>query len=108
MSQVVFDPDDPSVAIIGVATDVAGFTRGATVIYNVHDALLCEGQGCVIHHPSDHHMRTWPLVWRGDTRVMERQCPHGVGHPDPDSAAFHLAQGEDWWGVHGCDGCCSG
>jgi hypothetical protein len=41
---------------------------------------------------------------------MERICPHGVGHPDPD----HLAFVEERYGtdeasvesVHGCDGCC--
>jgi hypothetical protein len=35
---------------------------------------------------------------------MERICPHGVGHPDPDEYA--IASGGDA-GVHGCDGCCA-
>ena len=34
-----------------------------------------------------------------DRRIMERICPHGVGHPDPDDV---LNQDR----VHGCDGCC--
>lgn len=31
---------------------------------------------------------------------MERICPHGVGHPDPDCM---YAKRDT---VHGCDGCC--
>jgi hypothetical protein len=34
---------------------------------------------------------------------MERICPHGIGHPDPDDPAFK----NPIEGVHGCDGCCS-
>ena len=33
---------------------------------------------------------------------MERTCPHGVGHPDPDSPWAH--DSHEW--IHGCDGCC--
>lgn len=77
----------------------------------VHDPELCEGRPCSIHNPSDHHMKTWPLNWRGDRRLMERICPHGVGHPDPDHIAFArsvpFTQGRyDPNGTHGCDGCC--
>jgi hypothetical protein len=39
--------------------------------------------------------------------LIERICPHGIGHPDPDSARFIAKQegnGAIW--VHGCDGCC--
>lgn len=62
---------------------------------------------CSIHNPSDHHMVTWPLNWRMDTRVMERFCPHGIGHPDPDHLAFVAYTGTDNGdGIHGCDGCC--
>lgn len=43
-------------------------------------------------------MRTWPSVWRADRRLLERLCPHGVGHPDPDDRSADR--------VHGCDGCC--
>jgi hypothetical protein len=34
-------------------------------------------------------------------------CPHGIGHPDPDSVAFFEKNGDTGFGVHGCDGCCS-
>lgn len=52
---------------------------------------------CPIHAPSDHHMLSWPQHWRGDRRIIERICEHGVGHTDPDEQGF---------GGHGCDGCC--
>lgn len=65
---------------------------------------------CVVHNPSDHKMRDWPLHWRGDRGLMERLCPHGVGHPDPDDIAFKKrTRGEaaaTTEAVHGCDGCC--
>lgn len=57
-------------------------------LVNVHNPARCEGRGCCVHHPSDHHMKTWPKVWREDIKVMERTCPHGVGHPDPDHLAY--------------------
>ena len=72
---------------------------------NVHDADKCAGEFCTIHHRSDHHMRSFPQHWRSDTGVMERTCPHGVGHPDPDLPYYADA----WQWVHGCChmGCCS-
>lgn len=68
------------------------------VLYNVHSPTQCEGRPCPIHNPSDHHMRSWPQHWRDDRRMMERICPHGVGHPDPDDINPDHE--------HGCDGCC--
>jgi hypothetical protein len=39
---------------------------------------------------------------------MERLCPeHGVGHPDPDDAAFNVRMGRAYLNVHGCCGCCT-
>lgn len=41
---------------------------------------------------------------------MERICPCGVGHPDPDHLAYVRTKSEmkaDWQAVHGCCGCCS-
>lgn len=71
-----------------------------------HDESKCAGQSCCVHNPSDHHMRKWPLSWREDKGVMERICPHGVGHPDPDDAEHHTRTGEGFLNIHGCDGCC--
>ena len=70
-----------------------------------HGRDACQGSGCVVHHPSDHPMQGWPLRWRPDRRLVERTCPHGVGHPDPDDAAYRASLGDTDL-VHGCDGCC--
>jgi hypothetical protein len=73
-----------------------------------HDPLLCAGQWCVLHNPSDHGMRGWPTYFRGDKSfLVERNCTHGVGHPDPDSLDYFIRSGATWMGVHGCDGCCT-
>lgn len=94
-----------------------------------HSPTACEGTACVVHNPSDHHMKAWPINYRFDRAarmpdrnlsgaviagpvfiLAERICPHGVGHPDPDSLDFARREGgEDFAGaegVHGCDGCC--
>ena len=69
----------------------------------VHDPSVCVGNQCSVHNRTDHAMRSFPQVWRSDRRIMERACPHGVGHPDPDD--FRVRTGLDD-GMHGCDGCC--
>jgi hypothetical protein len=73
----------------------------------------CRGSFCPIHNPSDHKMRDWPMNLRMDGwafPLIERICPHGVGHPDPDSAAYldktNNLKPEYGYFVHGCDGCC--
>lgn len=71
-----------------------------------HPPEACSGRPCVVHSPSNHHMREWPTVYRADKGMTERTCRHGVGHPDPDDLAYHLAALRPWMGVHGCDGCC--
>jgi len=81
------------------------FITGTGQHIGVHDRCTCIKDHCCIHNPSNHHMASWPLHWRSDRGVMERICPHGVGHPDPDDLAFH--SGDEYYGVHGCDGCCS-
>jgi hypothetical protein len=67
-------------------------------------------------------MRQWPTQLRLllSPPMYERTCPHGIGHPDPDSAAWaeravknnpglyqnDTSDGRYVW-THGCDGCCS-
>ena len=98
---------DDEVLWIGPATDETwGANLGPTVLRNVHSPEVCAGEWCVLHNPSNHHMRDWPTMWRGDRRIMERTCPHGVGHPDPDDLAYLARVGRHGEGVHGCDGCC--
>jgi hypothetical protein len=72
---------------------------GSDRVLRVHPKTKCKGQHCCIHNPSDHHMKEWPQNWRGDRGIMERICPHGIGHPDPDDPATDK--------IHGCDGCCT-
>lgn len=73
----------------------------------IHKEKLCAGRNCVFHNPSDHHMKEWKMVLRLDKEaIVERMCPHGIGHPDPDSMNFFSSIGKDYLGVHGCDGCC--
>ena len=68
----------------------------------VHEADRCMGEYCTVHNKSDHSMRSFPQHWRGDRGIMERTCPHGIGHPDPDSP--WPPNSSEW--VHGCDFCC--
>lgn len=63
-----------------------------------HYDWQCKGEYCTMHNRSDHHMRSFPQYWRSDMGFMERTCPHGIGHPDPDEIAKRPG--------HGCDGCC--
>ena len=71
-----------------------------------HSAESCKGKFCCIHNPSPHHMVDWPMNWRADIQTMERICPCGVGHPDPDDLAYKRSIGAYAEGVHGCCGCC--
>lgn len=90
------------------------YTTGTGQNLLVHSRKDCKGRYCVIHNPSKHKMRAWPTHWRGDRGLMERICPHGIGHPDPDDLAFKrdvLHKDAKWMhyeAVHGCDGCCCG
>ena len=68
-----------------------------------HESYKCFGQYCTIHNNSPHHMVLWKQHWRSDRGIMERICPHGVGHPDPDDPKFI----DEYERVHGCDGCCT-
>jgi hypothetical protein len=70
---------------------------------NAHKRGNCFGYWCSVHHQSPHHMRDWPQNWRIDRGIMERICPHGIGHPDPDD----IIQYDKYAFAHGCDGCCA-
>jgi hypothetical protein len=79
----------------------------------LHTPDKCKGELCVFHNPSEHRMRNWPMNLR-ETALVERMCPHGVGHPHPDSAAslkriwLEVYKDTGMWYTHGCDGCCFG
>lgn len=77
----------------------------------VHSKESCvDGLPCPFHNPTDHPMREWKMALRA-SGLVERECEHGIGHPDPDSIAFlevHGGSGQRGsWGLHGCDGCCA-
>lgn len=76
----------------------------------VHSVDSCQGRRCVLHNPTDHHMRSWRWLMRTDkSMLIERICPHGINHPDPDSLYFFTdvaKYGGEGIGNHGCDGCC--
>ena len=84
------------------------YTTGIGQKILVHDKGDCKGQYCCIHNPSDHIMKDFPTNYRFDRGLMERICPCGVGHPDPDDLAFKASLGIDVEveGIHGCCGCC--
>lgn len=77
------------------------------VLSGIHDIRQCYKRSCVIHSPTKHRMSTWPLHYRGDRKIFERICEHGIGHPDPDQYDFWVDIGRTANKVHGCDGCCS-
>lgn len=87
------------------------YTTGTGQNLLVHDRETCAGEFCPIQNPSAHSMREFPTHWRDDRALMERICPHGVGHPDPDDIAFkRTSKGEEFAhdeSIHGCDGCCT-
>jgi hypothetical protein len=84
------------------------YTTGTGQLVYVHDKSKCEGSHCCIHNPSDHIMKDFPTHWRDDRNLMERICPCGVGHPDPDDLAYKKMIGmDDAIGVHGCCGHCN-
>ncbi len=84
--------------------DVYQIDEGRQLV-NVHNPTLCEGRGCVIHHPSAHRMRHWPKDFDVAARHFHRYCQHRVAHPDPDDVVYWASVGRDV-SVHVCDGCC--
>lgn len=72
----------------------------------------CDANGCAIHNPTADakpNREEWPYNWRTDRGLLERICPHGIGHPDPDSQRWvdrMTPTKSTAHAVHGCDGCC--
>lgn len=86
-----------------IAAEIWAEKRG---IVGIHDPGDCAGEACVFHNPSGHSMADRPMNLR-ESGLIERVCGCGVGHPDPDSAAWlNRRLGDTTWGVHGCCGCC--
>lgn len=102
---------DDLISLDHAAEPILGAQMHGPVALRTHSPDKCAGQACCVHNPSDHHMVAWRQNWRGDRGLMERMCPHGIGHPDPDDIDFkRRTRGETfayYEGVHGCDGCCA-
>lgn len=99
------DPDNTKGSVADPRPVITDVPRVQLV--NTHPESSCAGQSaCPLHNPTDHHMRGWEVVWRDDTGVLERLCPHGIGHPDPDQFPYWDANGMEARAVHGCDLCC--
>lgn len=65
-----------------------------TLVVNAHDVHYCSGV-CPLHSPSDHWARAMTMRWIHDTSGgrMERRCPHGHWHDDPDDLEYRLNAG---------------
>jgi hypothetical protein len=72
-------------------------TGSGQVLHRIHEGIHCLGTHCVIHNPMRGPWSSWPTFWRDDRRIMERICPHGVGHPAVEDRSANM--------VHGCCGC---
>lgn len=94
------------IGVPGYAEPAIGMQVEGGAVMRVHPPERCAGEPCCIHNPTEHHMRAWPMNFRADIGVMERTCPHGVGHPDPDDLTFHIKNDRPWVARHGCCGCC--
>ena len=86
--------------------------HSTVILTRVHDADSCFGPVCSLHNRSNHSMRAFPQSWRADRFLMERICPHGIGHPDPDDpkiSMFNHTPGKvNYELLHECDNCCAG
>lgn len=83
------------------------FYDAAGRLLRIHKTEDCVGTHCPFHNPSDHKMNKWPMIMRTDHGVplIERICPCGIGHPDPDSLVWLNSQGHHGFEVHGCCSC---
>ena len=77
----------------------------ASPLTTLHLQSRCKGRYCVIHKPSSHFMRLWPLIWDTERIQMYRLCKHGLVHPDPDD--FRYWKDVSGGGVAGAHVCCT-
>lgn len=99
MTSLIGDPGHPDQWLVPAAYLNGQIVHNPTVLRGVHLREDCTQRVCLIHKPTRHHMREWPLIWDDVRKVFQRLCPHAHLHPDPDG-----------WGtrdhLRGCDGCC--
>ncbi len=83
----------------------AYYMTGTGQVLTVHRRTSCSGV-CPIHAVSDHPLANWPTNWNAPNGIMERECPHGQLHPDPDDFTVRIVGVA--WHADDCDGCCQG
>ena len=93
----------------GWISDEGGKSFGPTPLTMLHQAGACgnkrasvKGRPCVVHNPSDHGMRGWPLIWDARQSRMRRLCPHDVEHPDLNDAQYWASLGRSEKTDHPC------
>ena len=69
-----------------------------TLVLGAHGRGECDGP-CPLHAPSAHWASGMPMRWAPPARDpfrpgrMQRLCPHGHWHDDPDDLDFRLRRG---------------
>lgn len=61
------------------------------VVTGIHPQALCSGT-CVVHKPSKHWMREFPLHFDLSTKAFVRLCKHDAFHQDPDERTYWTTQ----------------
>lgn len=71
-------------------------------VLNTHAVDECAGTWCAIHKPQPGPWQEWPRMWREDRGIMERVCPHGVGHPIAEMYDWAIENNRGFDLIHGC------
>lgn len=57
------------------------------IVRGIHPVRWCSGV-CVVHRPSNHFMREFPLAFDLESKCFYRTCSHGEVHQDPDERTY--------------------
>lgn len=61
------------------------------MVTGIHPRSWCSGS-CVVHNPSKHWMRDYPLGFDKELKAFVRKCSHGMDHQDPDERTYWTNQ----------------
>jgi hypothetical protein len=92
-------------------TGLSSFANVQGTMLLTHGPEACvDDDACPIHRASRHALHAAPMAWRVDIELLERICPHGIHHPDPDDLTrqeqVHGTTHQTQLERHDCDGCC--
>lgn len=88
-------------------TPAEGYSLPEGMVMRTHPRSRCAGDFCSVHNPSDHPLKDAPRNWRSDRGLMERICPCGTNHPDPDDIEFtRRIRGDRAAHIRSIHGCC--